>query len=65
MSPLVQLIIQEAPSIIALIRSKHASTGDPMPTSEEVLAALEVAFTDSFAKDQMLKAALQAEIDKG
>lgn len=64
MNPIVQLIIQEAPGIIALIRAKHAAANPdaPIPTSEEVIAAMEATFASSLAKDQLLKAVLRAEL---
>lgn len=65
MNPLVQLIISQIPTIAALIREAHAKQDPNAPpiTSEQVIAAFEELFTSSFAKDEALKAALQAEID--
>lgn len=58
MNPLIQLLIQESPAIIAALRHK-APTGT---TSEEIIAAWEKLFHDSDAKDAFLLAALNAEI---
>lgn len=67
MNPIIQLIIEETPSLIALIREKlrKKDPNAPTPTSEEVIAAFEQAYADSYARDEMLKAALQAEIAGG
>lgn len=64
MNPIVQLIITEAPAIIALIRDRHKATDPnaPVLTNEQVLAAFEEAFGSSLTKDAMLRAALEAEI---
>lgn len=58
MPPLVQLIIQELPNGIALIQAAFAKAhpGAPVPSSDEIVAAYEHAFTDSIAKDEMIKA---------
>lgn len=53
MSPLVQLAIQEAPSVIDWLKSafKRDNPGSVEPTDEEVIAAYKVAFESSLAKD--------------
>jgi hypothetical protein len=53
MNPLVLLAIQEAPTIIATLKSLFAKAhpGDPEPTNEEVIAAYQQALASSLAKD--------------
>ncbi len=65
MNPLVQLILQQIPGIIADIKTARAASGAPTPTSEDVIAAFDQLFSDDVAKDEALKIALQAEIDAG
>ena len=62
MSPIVQLILHEIPTIIQAIKDRRAAAdpGAPPLTSAEVLAAFEDAFTSSIAKDEMIKAAIAA-----
>lgn len=59
MNPLVAVAIQEAPVLIDLLstlfQNKHPN--EPVPTSEEVMAALEAAFASSRAKDDAWLAA--------
>lgn len=55
---LVALAIQEAPAVIARLKelfTKHNPT-EPEPTSEEVIAAWNDAFTKSLAKDDSILA---------
>lgn len=65
MPALLQLLIAQTPAIIALIKSRHAADNPDAPalTSQEVIDAFNQLFADSNAKDEMLKVALQAEID--
>lgn len=60
MSPLVQLIVQELPSLVSAIQQRSAANDPtaPVPTPEQIMAELETAFGDSVAKDEMIKAAL-------
>lgn len=64
MSPLVQLLIMQMPAIIDGIKSVHKTQNPDAPdlTSQQVVDAFDQLFADSFAKDEMLRAALQAEI---
>ncbi len=54
MNPILLAAIEEAPALIdvfkALFLQKHP--GEPEPTSEEVMVALEAAFQSSRAKDE-------------
>lgn len=60
MSPIVQLILTEAPGIISLIQQRHAAANPDAPplTAEQVIAGFEEAFTSTIAKDEMIKASL-------
>ena len=62
---LIQLLIAETPNIVEGIKAlfKKKNPDAPQPTSADIIAAFEQAYADSNAKDEMLKAALQAEID--
>ena len=62
MNPIVQLIIQQAPSIIALLQQRHAANNPEAPplTAGEITAGFEQAFSDSIAKDELIRAMLQA-----
>lgn len=59
MNPLLALALQETPTIIdALVKKFSAAHPDePTPTSEEVIAAYQQAFTSSLAKDDAWLAA--------
>ena len=61
---LIQLAIQEAPAIIAYLRSVFAADNpdSPVPGDKEIFLALEAAFADSNTRDEMLRAALLAEL---
>lgn len=50
---LITLAIQEAPAVIAALRSlfQKANPNAPLLTDAEVIAAYQVAFTSSLAKD--------------
>lgn len=52
-NPLVTLAINEAPAIISAIKGLFTQRhpGQPEPTSEEVIAALQSALESSLAKD--------------
>lgn len=65
MNQLIQLIISQIPSIVGAVRDAHAASNPSAPalTSEEIIAAMEEAFSSSLTRDEMLKAALKAEID--
>lgn len=62
MNPIVQLIIGEVPSIIALIQQRHADANPSAPplTPQQIADAFEEAFTSTIAKDEMIKAILAA-----
>ena len=64
MESLIALLIQQTPHFIADLKARHAASNPDAPvlTNEEVLAAFEQVFTSSEAKDEILKAALLAEI---
>ncbi len=64
MEGLIALLIQQAPSIIQDLKDRHAAANPDAPvlTSEQVLAAFEQVFTSSELKDEILKAALLAEL---
>lgn len=66
MNPIVQLIIAEVPSIVALIKERRQKDDPNAPplTGDQILRGFEEAFADSFAKDEMLKAVLKAEIER-
>lgn len=66
MDPIVQLIIAESPMIIAAIQAAfhRANPTEPVPTSEAVIAKFHQTYADSNARDEILKAILQAEIDQ-
>lgn len=57
MSPLEQLLISEAPSIIAFTQGlfKKANPDLPIPTSEEIQAAYQNSFLADVAKDEQWK----------
>jgi hypothetical protein len=59
MNPLLQLILQTAPDIIAEIQRRHAAAnpGVPVPTADEIVAAFEEAFNSTVLKDELIKAA--------
>ena len=59
MSPLAQLLITEAPSIIAFTKELFARKNPdlPVPTSEDVIAAYEAGYLASVAKDDAIVAA--------
>jgi hypothetical protein len=65
MTPLLQLLISEIPDIVTLVKAKHAAQHPDAPplTSADIIAGFDQAFSDSIAKDEMLRKALQAEID--
>jgi hypothetical protein len=52
-TPYVNLAIQEVPAVIEAFKSLfgNKNPGVPGPTSEEVIAAFNAAFTSSLAKD--------------
>lgn len=56
MTPLEQIIIQELPTGIALIKEAFVKKNPdaPVPTSEEVIAAYESGFISSVAKDDRI-----------
>ena len=64
MSPLMQLIIEEIPSLVGLLKNAFAGKHPnlPQPTSAEVLAEFEATYQDSYARGELLKAALAAEV---
>lgn len=59
MTPIEQLVISEAPAIIAFAQGlfKARNPTLPLPTSDEVIAAYESGFLSSVAKDEAIKAA--------
>lgn len=59
MTPIEQLVISEAPAIIAFAQGlfKAKNPDLPVPTSAEVIAAYETVFVSSVAKDEAIKAA--------
>lgn len=65
MTPIVQLIISQIPSIVAAIKARHAADHPDAPplTSETVIAGFDRLFASDIAKDELLRVALQAEID--
>lgn len=64
MNPIAQLILAQAPEVIGFVKGllQKRNPDAPVPTSEEVVLAFEKVFRDSFARDEFLKAALEAEI---
>lgn len=52
---LVQIGIAELPAMIDFLKSafRRRHPGDPEPTSEDVIAAYELAFASSLAKDDL------------
>ncbi len=62
MNPIIQLIIAEAPNLIALIQRRHAANNPDAPplTPEEIVVAFEETFMDSIAKDEIIRAAIAA-----
>lgn len=62
MNPILQLILQAAPSIIGLIQQQHAAANprEPALTPEEISAAFEEAFSSTILKDELIKAAYAA-----
>lgn len=64
MNPLVLLAIQEAPNVIALLKSAFAKShpGDPEPTDAEVISAYESAFASSLAQDEAWLASHPADV---
>lgn len=67
MNPIVQLLITQIPAIVSLIKGarKTADPTAPSLTSEEIIRAFDRLFADDVAKDELLKAALRAEIASG
>jgi hypothetical protein len=63
-NPIIQLIIAQLPAIAALIREAKAKSDPSAPPvgNEEVLAGFEELFGESYARDEVLKAALRAEL---
>ena len=63
MIPLVELILQEAPAVYALIQQAHAAAnpGAPPLTPEQIHAGLEEIYGSTVLKDQMIRAALKAK----
>ena len=53
MSPLVAVLLQQMPSILAFARAAfiEQNPGAPVPTNAEVLAAYQTAITESLAED--------------
>ena len=53
MPPLVAVLIQQMPSIVAFAKAlfAHANPSAPLPTDEEVIAAYLAALASSLAKD--------------
>lgn len=62
MNNVTQLILALAPEVFKLVQERHAANNPDLPplTAAEVVAGFEAAFTDSIAKDEMIKAALAA-----
>jgi hypothetical protein len=58
-SQLLTIAIQEAPSIIDLLKNvfKKSNPNDVQPTDEEVITAYRLAFESSLAKDDLWLAA--------
>jgi len=54
MAPLVAVLIQQMPQLIAFAREAfaHANPGEPTPTDEAIIAAYQSALTSSLAKDE-------------
>lgn len=65
MNAVAELILSEVPDIFAWIKQAHATANPEAPplTSQEIIDGFESLFRDSFARDEALKIALQAEID--
>ena len=63
MNPLVQLLIQQAPSLIGFIRELRQKNDPaaPQPTEQDIIAAFEALFVSSLARDEFLIKALKAE----
>ncbi len=59
MSPLAQLLIEEAPSFIAFTKEMFVKKNPdlPVPTSEEIIAIYEAGYLASIAKDDAIIAA--------
>jgi hypothetical protein len=59
MSPILELVIEEVPTLINFLKARYATThpGEPPLTSEQVMAAFEDAFTSTIHKDEMIRAA--------
>lgn len=57
MNPLIDVIIEEAPALIKLIRDQFAQRhpDKPEPTASEITAAFETTFQDSIAKDRLIR----------
>ena len=64
MNPLIQLIISEVPNIIQLIQQRHVanSPDTPVPTAQEIMDNFEAAFASTILKDQLIRAALAAQV---
>jgi hypothetical protein len=54
---LLQLAIEETPTVVAFLRSLATKDGGPEPTDAEVMEAFESAFQSSRAKDEQWLAA--------
>jgi hypothetical protein len=54
MAPLVAVLIQQMPQLLAFAREAfaHANPDDPSPTDEAIIAAYQSALASSLAKDQ-------------
>lgn len=65
MSPLVQLILGQIPGIVQMVKEAHRQADPTAPaiTSEQVITAFNELVGNTLAKDEMLRVALQAEID--
>ena len=59
MNPLILLAIKELPTIISGLRAvfHRAHPDEPVPTDEEVIAAFNLAYRSSLAKDEAWLAA--------
>lgn len=64
MEMIIGLLLQQLPGFIADMKERHALANPdaPVPTSEQIIAACEQIFLVSKLKDQLLRAALEAEI---
>jgi hypothetical protein len=67
MNPILQLLISQAPSLIAFVGGlvHRNDPAAPVPTNEEVIMAFQQLFADSSARDAFLIEALKAEIAAG